>query len=72
MMKHLARTVALILLCLALAMPSAAQSPESPASPSSTAAPEKPERPISAPGMVAAFLSTLLIMFIICKPARKN
>jgi hypothetical protein len=73
MKKHLARTVALLLLAIAFAMPAAAQSPAEPtASLSSPTAPDKPERPIAAPGMVAAFLSTLLIMFIICKPARKT
>jgi hypothetical protein len=72
MMKHLVRAVAILLLAIACALPASAQAPDSGPTLTPPTAPEKPERPLSAPGLVLTFLSTLLVLFIICKPSRKT
>jgi hypothetical protein len=73
MIKHLVRGVAILLLAIACALPAAAQTPPDPAATlTPPTAAEKPERPLSAPGLVLTFLSTVLVLFIICKPSRKT
>ncbi len=76
MIHRLIRAAAPLLVGLAFALPASAQLPPPPdkveSAPSQPAAPEKPERPTTVPGMVAAFVSTVLVLLIVCKPARKN
>jgi hypothetical protein len=72
MMKRVVRVVAALLLTLGFVWSASAQAPAEPgASLSSPAAPAEKSAPNSAPSMVVVFLSTILILFIVCKPARK-
>jgi hypothetical protein len=73
MMKRLFR-IAPILLALAFASPGVAQTPPAPpdTSPQTPVeAPPEKTSPNPVPAFVVVFLSTLLILFIICRPARK-
>ena len=70
MIKRLIRVAAPLLVVFALAAPVVAQAPtEGGASPPSAPA-EKPG-PNPVPGLTIAFVCTVLILFIICRPARK-
>lgn len=74
MIRRLLRAAAVLLLVLASGAPVLAQPPtESAAAPvTAPTAPDRTDRPTSAPGLVLAFLTTILVLFIICKPARKR
>jgi hypothetical protein len=66
MLKPLVRWLSPALLALALVAPVSAQvTGEEPPQPAEKAAPNP------APAYVGVFLSTLLILFIVCKPTRK-
>jgi hypothetical protein len=75
MFQRLIRGIGILALALLLTAPIQAQPPTQPAAdPGASLSPpsqEKPAHPTSAPGLVLTFLSTLLILFIICKPPRK-
>jgi hypothetical protein len=74
MIKHLSRIVASLLLVLCLVSVAPAQ-PQTSADPgvSLTTPASAPEKtgPNSTPSMALVFVSTVLVLFIICKPTRK-
>jgi hypothetical protein len=72
MFKRLLRAAVALVVFLALTAPVAAQAPpaEPAASLSPPAAAEKPG-PNPVPALTIAFVCTVLILFIICRPARK-
>jgi hypothetical protein len=69
MIKRLIRATAPLLIVLAFAAPVVAQAPAEP--PAAPASPPEKASPNSVPSMVIAFLCTVLILFIICRPPRK-
>jgi hypothetical protein len=71
-MKRLALAAASLVVGLVLASPAPAQpGSENAVTQQPAAAPEKPERPNATPPLVVAFVSTVLVLFVVCKPARK-
>jgi hypothetical protein len=72
MIKRLIRAAAVVFLILALTSPVTAQAPAEPAASLSppTAPAEKPS-PNPVPALTIAFVCTVLILFIVCRPARK-
>jgi hypothetical protein len=72
MIQRLVRAAAPLLLALSFIGPVRAQDTGEPP-PAQSAATGEPEKGKSNPGpsMVLAFLCTILILFIICRPARK-
>jgi hypothetical protein len=78
MMKHLSRTIFSCLISLCVASTALSQVPAPPPGPADSAASSGPPAaaektaPNPVPAFVLCFLSTILVLFIICKPSRKE
>jgi hypothetical protein len=71
MINRLLRAAAALLIFLALTAPVTAQAPAEPGASLSPPAPTEKPGPNPVPGLTIAFVCTVLILFIICRPARK-